>query len=143
MSSQDAPCVSDGHKIAWSNEFSVGIERLDQQHKHLISLINKLLDHRHDSVHSDAVSSIFGGLINYVQQHFTHEEELMEQHGFPGLANHRSNHIRFTEELIDMVHHSDSLGAEELLRYLQEWFSTHLLHDDQDYAKFFAEVGVS
>ena len=130
-------------KIEWSDEFSVGVEELDQQHQQLIAIINKLIDNQQASIHSESIPAILGGLLNYVQQHFSLEEELMAKHEFPNLESHRNQHIKFTEALIDIVNNSENASTEELLNYLDNWLRAHLLHDDQDYRKFFAEKGVS
>ena len=130
-------------KIEWSDEFSVGVEELDQQHKHLVTLINKLIDRQGAPIDSEMIPRILGGLLNYVQQHFSLEEELMAQHGFPNLEDHRKQHMNFTDELINMVSDSEGASTEELLIYLDDWLRAHLLHDDQDYRKSFVEVGVS
>ena len=143
MSNQDAPRVSDGQKIEWTEDLSVGIPELDYQHKGLLTIINKLVDHRNSSIYSEAVSSIFSGLTNYIKQHFSLEEEMMEKHGFSGLGEHRKQHIRFLREMVSMMAKPDHLTVEDLLNFLLKWFESHVRHDDQDYGRFFAEKGVS
>ena len=129
-------------RIEWSDEFSVGVEELDHQHKQLVNLINKLIDNRGAPIDSETMPRVLGGLLNYVQQHFSLEEELMAKHDFPGLEDHRKHHMGFTEALINMVNNSEDVSAEELLVYLDEWLRSHIIHDDQDYREFFIEKGV-
>lgn len=130
-------------KIEWSDEFSVGVEELDQQHRHLVTLINKLIDNQGASISSEITPRVLGGLLNYVQQHFSLEEELMAKHDFPGLEDHRKHHMAFTEALISIVDNPEDTPAEELLIYLDEWLRSHILHDDQDFREFFIEKGVA
>ncbi len=44
--------------ITWSGELSVGIEEIDEQHKVLIGLINRMHDAIHQRHGSDVVESI-------------------------------------------------------------------------------------
>lgn len=130
-------------KIEWSDEFSVGVDELDQQHKLLVNLINKLIDNHGVPIDPETVPRVLGGLLNYVQQHFSLEEELMAKHDFPGLEDHRKHHQGFTEALINIGNNSEDLSAEELLVYLDEWLRSHIIHDDQDYREFFIAKGVA
>ena len=102
-------------KIEWSDEFSVGVKLLDEEHKHLLGLVNKLIDHRHASIHSEQISTMFGGLMDSVQQHFLSEEELMLKHDFHNYEDHKNQHIDFAQSLINIMDNSERITMEELL----------------------------
>ena len=79
----------------WSEFMSVGVEELDSDHKAIIRLINRL----HDSLQSGSeavdLGEIFDILIAYIEWHFAREEEIMEACGYPGVAEHRAEHVAF------------------------------------------------
>ena len=71
--------------IEWSDEFSVGIQEIDEQHKVLVGLLNQL----HQAIrehHGRATSrEILGRLAEYTRTHFLLEESLMRLTHYPGL----------------------------------------------------------
>ncbi len=131
------------NKKVWTSDLSVGVAALDEQHKQLLSIINDLIDHEDETIHSETVSSAFGRLISYTRQHFALEEEVMRTHAFPGFNEHRARHIAFTENLIDMMLGFDKMTMQDLIEFLVDWFDNHIRHDDQDYAEFFARSSQS
>jgi hemerythrin-like metal-binding protein len=121
---------------------SVGVPELDDQHQQLLSIINELIDHQHETIHSETVSSSFGKLVAYTKQHFALEEDWMRQNGYPRLHEHRAQHVQFTENLVDMMLALDQISMHDLITFLTAWFDNHIRHDDQDYAAFFARSDI-
>ncbi|MCG2807978.1 MAG: hemerythrin domain-containing protein, partial [Coriobacteriia bacterium] len=78
----------------WSADLETGQADIDDQHRHLFELANKLQDAAlaADQDAEDTVEDTIYELTDYVVQHFNDEEELMTEHGYPSLSSHRALH---------------------------------------------------
>jgi hemerythrin len=79
-------------KIAWKQEYSVGVERLDQQHQRIISVINKLIAKPRVFGTSATIAEVLSELNSYVSEHFLLEEQLLAENNYPGLIEHSKKH---------------------------------------------------
>ena len=68
--------------ISWKDSLNVGIVEIDEQHKKLVGLINKLFEAMANGKSSEIMKSVLGELSNYVNTHFATEEKLMKQFGY-------------------------------------------------------------
>jgi len=100
--------------VEWKSEFSVGIERFDDDHRHLFSLLNQLHESMAARDGNLVLSLVLRELVWYAQNHFRAEEVLMKLYGYPELASHRAEHDRFTEQVVQFVDHfrSDETGSQ-------------------------------
>ena len=130
--------------IDWSEELSVGIEEIDEQHKVLIGLINKMHDaiqHRHGS---DVVGEILNELAGYTITHFAVEESLMRILNYPGYEEHHEQHAGLLEQVTDLqakVAAGKTSVSFELLHFLKTWLTKHILEEDMSYSGFFLAAG--
>ena len=133
-------------KIVWDQSFSVGVQKIDKQHKKLIDMINQLIDAENPSVRSEAVSDTLMDMTDYATYHFQAEEELMQEYQYPHLDRHHLQHmdfIRKTAELAtDTVELQQTVPA-ELLSFLKNWLVSHILESDMRYKDFFYTKGGS
>lgn len=89
--------------IQWRQTMSVGVARLDADHRELIEHVNGLgiaLAAPDFDVKSAALSLLF--LLRYTDEHFPREEKLMEVIDYPFLNDHKAQHdeaIRALHEL--------------------------------------------
>ncbi len=130
--------------ITWSDELSVGIEEIDEQHKVLINLINKMhdaIDHHHGS---DVVQEILAELADYTKIHFAVEESLMRILGYPGYEEHKEIHdelLTHVIELKDKVASGRTAISFELMHFLKSWLSKHIMDEDMQYSGYFLASG--
>ena len=121
--------------IKWPVEYSVGVAELDEQHKGLIALINRLI---REGERAGMVENVLDALDKYVKEHFRTEEALMRAHQYEGLEEHRMEHEDF-EEWLDAVKQtygftaSGDLFAETVNAFLRNWMINHILKTDMDY----------
>jgi hemerythrin len=127
----------------WSDDLSVGVERIDAQHRELIARTNALLAavRGGDRPASEAAMQTLLYLSAYVEEHFTDEERLMEDAGFPALAAHRVEHDRFKLALRTLVRRFSLGGIDEVLRQAIElevcgWIVRHVLGSDREIGRF-------
>ena len=128
-------------KIAWSPELSVGLFRLDEQHRGLVDTFNNLLAAADARVDSEIVSDTLTKLTQYACEHFRDEELLLERAAYPGIEEQRKEHEQFRETIaLCCVATSRGLGnvPRDLLAYLHDWLTHHLLEQDMKYKPFLA-----
>jgi len=132
-------------KIVWHDSFSVGVTVLDEHHRHLAWLINRLADCTGGAAHSERVVDVIGELVQYAMYHFEHEEKLMAAHDFPRLDKHRGEHTQFCE-VITETSFGATLGIidiSHLVEYLIRWWKNHILYEDMQFKPFFAARNVA
>jgi len=86
-------------RFEWSNDLSVGDDRIDSQHKDLIRNANELLTACREGVGLGKITETIGFLESYVIKHFHDEEEIQRSIGYPGYHSHKVEHDKFVKEL--------------------------------------------
>jgi hemerythrin-like metal-binding protein len=131
--------------LTWSNKYSVGVKSLDDQHAEFIRGLNEL----HAAMLKGQAQSVAGALLNKLQggasNHFSTEERLMESTKFPGLAEHRVEHrdlIAKMEEYVDRFKHGDNTMYPQLLYFIRDWLTNHMLQVDKMYTTWLNEHGI-
>jgi hemerythrin-like metal-binding protein len=118
----------------WKPEYSIGIERIDQQHQKLVKLLRTL----QNSVAADEPEQVLGAiireLVEYTQTHFADEEKLMELIGYKNLDYHKSLHQDMIKEiksiLIEMKKGAEP-DATKLTEFLEGWLVDHIQKEDK------------
>ena len=132
--------------IQWSDRLSIGIDSVDKQHKVLISLLNKLNDAIAEGNADLILAEIFDGLSAYTIKHFAYEEGLFKKYGYNGTEAHTHEHaalIKQIKNLRQKMDEGDSMVNVEVLDFLKEWLTYHILVCDKDFAPFLIDKGVT
>jgi len=122
--------------VQWETWMSVGIDRLDEDHRILIGIVNKLTvdDNRHDPV---VIEGILDDLVAYTRHHFHEEELVMQRAAFPGYHAHKSLHDQLTLQVEAyrrlFQHNRDSLIGDEMFGFCSDWLARHILKEDARY----------
>lgn len=129
----------------WSDNLSVNIKEIDEQHKKLLGMLNELHEAMKVGRGKEVTEKTLSGLIAYVGTHFTNEEYLMEKHSYPGLLAHKGEHAKLTQQAKD-VHQQFQQGKTvvnvDLLNFLKSWLQNHILGTDKKYGPFLNGKGV-
>ncbi len=124
----------------WTEYMSVGIPRLDSDHRALIGLINRLHDGLRSEDDADALVGVFDSLIAYAKLHFAREEKVMEACGYPEVEAHRAEHARFTDRIYELrdryTGEPATTATGDLLEYLKAWLNHHILIQDMAYKAY-------
>lgn len=67
----------------WKNEYSVGIAKIDGQHKALVGFLNELFEAMRAGKGKDALDAVMKNLVEYTKTHFATEENFMKQYKYP------------------------------------------------------------
>ena len=119
--------------IRWTDELSLGIPEIDAEHRELVELINGLHDVMRVGADYVQVVELLGEIYGRIAEHFTAEEELMQDLHFPGYAEHKEDHETLLEDLrdiMDEVEEDGSFDAAHLSSDLNRWFSDHFRTHD-------------
>lgn len=123
--------------IAWTDDLSVGIERLDEHHRRLINLVNQLGMAVGEQDAQQVTGLVLGELIRYVFYHFGEEERLMEAAGYEDLAAHRQSHRIMADHVRTLERNYDAdpsqVVAAELYAFLADWLVHHIRSEDLRY----------
>lgn len=131
--------------IDWDKSFELGIEQFDDHHKHLVGLINKIYDDYTMEAPSETVGTIFDELIDYATYHFAAEENWMEAQGYPKFHEHLEEHDRFSRIVVEMQkeYAQGKLNISiDMLVFLKNWLTDHILKTDADYGHYIASKGL-
>ena len=132
-------------KIEWSDEYSVGVGMLDEQHRELVEILNKLIGSTNISVNSETLHDALYELIKYAEKHFKCEESLLQDYDYPELEAHSKGHSEFIETVANLAlsaTQNDKSVPEHLLLFLSDWLNRHILIEDMKYRPFFEEISV-
>ncbi|MBF0273944.1 MAG: bacteriohemerythrin [Nitrospinae bacterium] len=123
-------------KIAWSDDYSVGVFEMDEQHKHLVNLINELFDAVKHGAQQNETVRVLDGILDYAATHFKKEEDLQKRYGYPGYTQHKSKHEIVVHDFLNLYNQFKSGRKEvagEILNFLRNWLINHIMWEDKKY----------
>jgi hemerythrin len=132
--------------IVWDELYATGISSLDEQHKHLVSVLNRMLEALGQKKGKEEVSYVIEEMSRYAEYHFHTEEGLMEKAGYPDLAEHRIFHDAFLSKVNDFLYkynQNDEALSAEVTIFLTFWLNEHLSTIDQKYVPSMKRAGIS
>jgi len=137
------------NKFIWKDEYGVGIQLIDEQHKHFFEIVNKILDLADNKFSAkEELSAIINELGNYAMYHLGTEEEYFDIFKYPDAVIHIDRHNKYREiikKYMDRVQNEKNdvkKLTEEVASYSGSWLSNHILEVDKKYTKFFNEHGL-
>ena len=123
--------------INWDSSLDLHIDRIDQEHKILIDLMNKLYDQNRNHLPKETLKSTLSELSAYAAKHFKDEEKFMASIQYTDLESHKAIHQRLLTRINAYAQNFDESGAnisEEFLMFLKLWVSAHIKGIDTKYA---------
>jgi len=133
----------------WKDRYKLGIEEIDRQHKNLFDIgarVYELAMLQDSYDHYDEIMSVLNELLDYTKYHFTYEEDLIKKYGYDGLEEQQKGHAFYVEKIKSIA--SEDIDSDqyktivELVDFLSEWISSHILLADRKYAIYFKEKGI-
>ena len=119
-------------------EYKIGVESIDEQHKKLFELADKaymLLKDEYSLDKYDKIVEIVEELKEYTIFHFKSEEEYMESINYKRLFTQKIEHEKFIKALegIDLRHldQNQDESLVKMLNFLNEWLTEHILGNDK------------
>ncbi len=120
--------------IEWSDQYNIGIDQIDQQHRRLVEFINELQNRVDQGVGRQRCLNTMTALTDYVLEHFEAEEKLMEGIEFAEYERHRRSHQVFAAKVADtalMWGQGEEIDCNQILLFLKDWLLQHILVEDR------------
>ncbi|MCP4981980.1 MAG: hemerythrin family protein [Gammaproteobacteria bacterium] len=130
--------------VEWKDEYSVGIDSIDQQHRKLLNLINSLQTAVNYKTGSEFEREALDELVDYTKTHFSYEEGLMERYEYPEFTTHRAEHelmISRVDQVLAEYQQDEDTAMQNAIDFLKDWLINHINGTDQKYASFLIEKG--
>ena len=122
----------------WKDEYSVGIEIIDEQHQKLFEIGNRAYELFKDEMcidHYDGVIDIVNELRDYTKFHFQTEEALMLEMNYKRYFTQKVAHDDFIEKIyevdFDEIDDNPKEYIEEILSFIFDWITYHIIQQDK------------
>ena len=129
-------------RLEWIPALGTGNSGIDEEHKTLFALINKLDEARGREGDRGALREVADELVHYVHVHFAHEEALFEAKAYPGAEAHIEEHRAFVARVAQfhaqIIDGSPAVGS-EMAEFLRTWLSRHIALSDRKYRPWLAD----
>lgn len=120
----------------------VGIEEIDEQHRNLVYLVNRLNEALKHDESKKATELMFDELLMATVHHFDTESRYMVQYQYPDRAGHELMHAQLVETAQQLKKQFQE-GRELLaLQSVKDWLLGHILFEDKRLGSFLQMQGV-
>ncbi len=127
--------------LKWSDRYSVRITEIDEQHKKLIKLINEMFDAMQAGKGREIIDTVIDEFVDYTVYHFSTEERMLLQHGYPKFNDHKEMHdniARKARDLKETLDEGNKPSNIDVMLLLTNWLNTHILEEDKKYVPYVA-----
>ena len=135
----------------WKEEYNLNIEEIDRQHKKLMEIGRRaydiaVIDDGYDRY--DEIITILDELLEYTKYHFEYEENMLKQYNYEHIHNQEEEHAFYVYKINEVASREDIDDNQrkvvlEIIDFLSEWISKHIMVADREYAVFLKKVKVA
>ncbi len=121
----------------WNEHFNLGLKTVDEQHRKLVEILNRLATYSAYKLKEENISVVFDELIDYTHYHFEEEERIWNKYlPHDSLTDeHHKTHQKFVDTVVrfkDEQHVKSAPElADEVLSFLSNWLASHILDTDR------------
>lgn len=126
----------------WTPKLMLGVPKIDEQHKELVRLINKLHRAMKSGVGAGAAAEILTELSDYTVYHFGFEEKAFEEFGYPETDEHKKYHKHFVDKVVSFQKDFEGNRAGlsmDLMLFLTNWLKEHIMKQDKAYVPYIGD----
>ena len=130
--------------IEWKEEYSVGIEEIDDQHQHMVGIINDLF-YIINNKEFDKVDEIYERASQYAKYHFDTEEKYFEEFEYGDTEAHIAQHNKYNEKILEFskqYNQNDTPMSFQVIDFLEDWWINHIQGVDKKYTECFHDHGL-
>lgn len=125
--------------ILWKDEYKIGLELVDDQHKKLFEIAGEIYDLvklSEDADKYDQILEVIQELKDYTVFHFQEEEAYMLASKYPKFFSHKVLHENFIEKVnsvnITSLDDNQTEYLLEMLKFVLDWLQNHILKVDTE-----------
>ncbi len=134
----------------WDGSLNVGITQVDNQHERLFALVNAYFAVMRNAEAGTIIADTITELFDYATEHFALEEKMLQDHGYPQLAEHRAEHAYYLGKIASyQVMLREGIGSVEgraitveLWKFMKGWLVEHIMTRDMEYRNHFRSNGI-
>ncbi|MEK6673351.1 MAG: bacteriohemerythrin [Nitrospirota bacterium] len=137
--------------MQWTEDLSVGIKTIDDQHKELFNRINSLVDTIKDHTCKYKIGDVIKFLEDYIVEHFSLEQKIMRESGYPNYDPHRLQHEKFIQNFFELKVELEKIeawrrpGSYDLSvatnQIVVDWILDHISMIDKQLGEFLKKRG--
>lgn len=124
--------------LEWKEEYSIGVQLIDEQHKRLFEIGNRiyqLLENYLLEDKYDKIVVILEELKQYTKYHFQSEEQYMLQIKYPKYFSQKVDHDDFIAKIeeanLEDIDTDQEKYIRDLLLFVFNWILEHILQKDK------------
>jgi hemerythrin len=133
--------------MTWTEEMSVGVKELDEDHKKLICMMNEVHDAVLSNLPKAELRHVVDELVSYTSVHFAREEDLFGKTGYSNAVEHTNEHDRLLAKVLRLQAGFNagfmSTISAEVMQYMKNWLFRHILEYDKAYGPHLNTNGVA
>jgi hemerythrin-like metal-binding protein len=121
-------------RLVWSDDYSIGNEEIDNQHKKLIDILDNLTQSLEDTGQKKYINKNVLELQHYAVMHFSTEELYMFDMMYVDMDKHIIQHDFFRAKVKELnpVGMDDNIEKKlELVKFITGWLLNHVLKEDK------------
>ena len=125
-------------QLVWKDEFDIGVDAIDKEHRRLFSIINRLFIHRNEEQkNGKACEEGIRYFYEHAIRHSTDEENYMELIGYKNLKMHKRIHKDFRERTLPILEgelkrsNYSSEAVDHFLAVCAGWLIGHTTTEDR------------
>lgn len=103
-------------KYEFTKDLETGNRIIDNEHRELLNAVNALLEACGEGKGRAKMGETVKFLNDYVDRHFTHEEQLQKQSGYPGYEAHHAFHEKYKQTLREITAGMDGGSIADLAK---------------------------
>ena len=129
----------------WSENNHIDIQEVDEQHKALAGLVNRLHEALGEGQDKASLRATLDHLAESTRGHFLLEESLMRLTHYPGFDIHKQQHEDLMERMRTLqlyLDGEDTTITLDVLEFLREWLILHITDSDKRFGQHFQMAGL-
>lgn len=130
------------HAMRWRDEYSTGIQEIDNEHKAIIAKLNEIMQEFEKSDGQSDIDSIVDFLDSELDKHFEHEERIQKLCEYPYYRSHRMEHDEFKMTVLKIKYVTNVDKKFEgvnvdIYRDVFGWLISHIKNEDRQFAEYY------
>src|SRR5450631_4014599 len=125
--------------VAWNVRYDTGIQIIDEQHRELFQIVDRLRRMVQDGAARGPVGDLLADLVGCTERHFATEETYMSRFGYPDLTQHVSEHVSMLTSLHELkarFQESHQSMALMVPTFMEGWLKHHISDGDFGFVTF-------
>ena len=130
--------------LKWDETLVLGLEEIDSQHRSIFDHFQTISEAVHNGAPTEVLEKLSVFLCEYAAIHFTAEEKIMAEYGYPEIEPQRHDHKEFTQDAnrLKEALKKDGVTQEmaiETTGKLFRWIIRHIKTDDKKMVNYVKE----